>query len=96
MNKVEILAKLREHKAEILKKYPVASLALCGSYARGEETADSDVDLLVELLNPMGWDYIDLLEDIEEILAGYKVDLMSKNGIRPERMKYFSEDLIYI
>ncbi len=96
MNKEEILSKLREHKDEIQQKYPVASLALFGSYARGEETKESDVDVMVELNAPMGWDFIDLLEDIEKLFPQKKVDLISKGGIRPDKWKYFSNDLIYV
>lgn len=96
MNKEEIISKLREHKVEIQRKYPVASLALYGSYARGDNTADSDVDVMVELNAPMGWDFIDLLEDLEKLFPRKKVDLISKGGIRPDRWKYFSNDLIYV
>jgi predicted nucleotidyltransferase len=96
VNKEEIISKLREHKVEIQRKYPVASLALYGSYARGDNTADSDVDVMVELNAPMGWDFIDLLEDLEKLFPRKKVDLISKGGIRPDRWKYFSNDLIYV
>lgn len=59
---------------------------LCfGSYARGEQTKESDVDVIVELGEPMGCDFIDLLEDIERLFPQKKIDLISKNGIQPNR-----------
>lgn len=92
----EVLETLRKHKPGLEKKYPLASLALFGSFARGEQTDSSDVDVMVELKAPMGWDFIDLLEDIEKLFPEKKVDLISKNGIQPYKWKYFSKDLIYV
>lgn len=96
MTREDVLATLRKHKAELGKKYPLASLALFGSFARNEQTDKSDVDLMVELKEPMGWDFIDLLEDIEKLFPEKKVDLISKNGIQPAKWKYFNKDLIYV
>ncbi|GIL23672.1 MAG: hypothetical protein BroJett042_21850 [Bacteroidota bacterium] len=96
MTREDILAILQAHKVEIQKKYPVANLALFGSFARGEQTESSDIDVMVELKEPMGWDFIDLLEDIEKLFPQKKVDVISKNGIIPQRWKYFSKDLIYV
>ena len=96
MTREEVVETLRKHKEELKKKYPVASLALFGSFARDEQTENSDVDVMVELKEPMGWDFIDLLEDIEKLFPLTKVDLISKNGIQPNKWKYFSKDLIYV
>lgn len=96
MDRDSILLILRAHKAEIQKKYPVASLALFGSFARGEQNESSDIDLMVELKEPMGLDFIDLLEDIERLFPKNKIDLVSKKGILPQRWSYFSRDLVYV
>ena len=69
----------------------MASIALFGSYVRGEQTKESDVDVMVELREPMGWDFIDLLEDIERLFQQKKIDLISKKGIQPNRWAYFSK-----
>ena len=44
----EIINKLKEHKEELCKKYNIVSIGVFGSYARGEATPESDVDVLVE------------------------------------------------
>ncbi|WP_297064377.1 nucleotidyltransferase family protein [Thermococcus sp.] len=36
------------------------SIAISGSYARGEETELSDVDILIEFARPVGWEIVDL------------------------------------
>ncbi|HKZ64768.1 MAG TPA: nucleotidyltransferase family protein [Chitinophagaceae bacterium] len=49
-----ILQILRQHKPDLQKKYPVSKLGVFGSYARGEATENSDIDIAVEINGPMG------------------------------------------
>ncbi len=96
LTKEEILKRLREHKGELFKKFPIASLALFGSYARGDETDESDVDVMVELSEPMGWDFVDIAVNLENIFEEKKIDLISKGGIKPRMWPHIEEDLIYV
>jgi predicted nucleotidyltransferase len=48
-----ILEKLRKHKPELQRKYPISRLGIFGSYARGEATMDSDIDIAVEISGPL-------------------------------------------
>jgi hypothetical protein len=91
----EILFKLRNLKSQLTKKYPIAAMALFGSFSRGDQLADSDIDILVELDGKIGSRFIDLAEELESAL-GRKVDLVSKNGIKPRYFKSIKEDLIYV
>jgi predicted nucleotidyltransferase len=60
-----------------------ASLALIGSVARGEAGPDSDVDLLIEILRPMGFfGFFAIQERIEQIL-GRPVDLVTPGALKP-------------
>lgn len=94
MNKEEILRKLRASKADIQAKYPVASLALFGSFARDEQTPQSDVDLLVEFSGPIGLEIVDLVEYLEKILSVRKVDLVSRKYLKPHYQSYIQSDII--
>lgn len=76
-----ILKTLAEHGAEI-RRLGVRSLGLFGSVVRGEATAASDLDFLVEFENPNFDGYMDLLEYLEE-LFGRPVDLVLANTIKP-------------
>lgn len=96
LTKEEILKRLREHKAELQKKFPIASLALFGSYAREDHTDDSDVDLLVEFNGPIGWEMVDLVEEFERMFQGKKVDLISKKFLKPRYRDYIEKDLINV
>ena len=55
---------LRNLKPILSEKYEVERIGYFGSYARGEQTKDSDVDILVEFRRPLGW-------ALQSILRGY-------------------------
>ena len=71
--------------ADYFKTQPVSQVWLFGSYARGEETPESDVDLLVRFdhSNPIGlFAYARMWRELEERL-GRKVDLVEEGTLRP-------------
>jgi|SRR5450432_3081689 predicted nucleotidyltransferase len=71
--------------ADLCRLYRVRELSFFGSAARGEMRPDSDIDLLVEFLPDAGIDLVDyagLMLDLSRLL-GRKVDLVSKNGLKP-------------
>jgi uncharacterized protein len=86
---------LTESKDYLFKKYPLKSMALFGSVARGEETDESDVDIMVEFSQPVGFEFIDLAIELEEVL-NRKVDLVSRKGVKPELLTLIEKDLIYV
>jgi len=49
IDKFYILQFLRENKSYLLKEFGVTSISLFGSFARGEEREDSDIDFLVDM-----------------------------------------------
>lgn len=93
--KEEITENLRKQKIVLLKKYPIKELALFGSYSRDEQTALSDIDIMVEFYKPVGLEFIDLADELEALLK-IKVDLVSKNGIKSKYYKAIEQDLIYV
>jgi len=84
VDKTEILARLRELKSELHKRYKVNDIGLFGSFARTEEHESSDIDILVEF--EKGADLLDFvaLADFLEESLGRQVDLVTKNALRPE------------
>ena len=91
----KILDCLHKHKLSLFAKYPIRSLALFGSYAPNGAREGSDVDILVEFSQPVGFEFIDLAGELEELLQ-QKVDLVSKNGVKPNVWPFIEKDLIYI
>ena len=69
--------------AELCAKYEVRVLRVFGSVARGEDSEESDLDLLVEFAGEKSlFDLIGLQLDLEERL-GRKVDLATPSSISP-------------
>lgn len=91
----EIKRTIEEHKGELEERFKVKSLAVFGSYVRDQQSEISDVDMLVEFKEPVGLLFIHLADFLEEIL-GVKVDLLTPDGIKPNRRRYIMEDLIYV
>ena len=91
MDRALALELLRHHRAE-LAGVGVGSLALFGSVARDEATSDSDVDLLVEFVTPVGrFELFEVKRRLEEIL-GVRVDLTTPGGLKPSvRERVLSE-----
>ncbi|MCX2678525.1 nucleotidyltransferase family protein [Galbibacter sp. EGI 63066] len=91
----DIKNKLSSHKSRLFKDYPIKSLAIFGSYSRSEQENSSDLDILVEFSDRIGIRFIDLAEELEKIV-GFKVDLVSKKGIKEKYLNSINSDLIYV
>lgn len=76
---------------------PVLKAWLFGSFSRGEETAESDVDIIVLLdkSQPVGLKYFGMWSDLEQLL-GRKVDLVSEGTLLPFAQKTANRDKILI
>jgi len=80
----------------LLKKYKVKSIFIFGSYARGDQNKKSDIDILVEFSEPVG--FFNFL-DLEEYLAGLlgrKVDMVTKKALKPNIGKNILREMIRI
>ncbi len=83
MRREEIIKCLRDHSEELRTKLGVRSLAVFGSFARGDARDDSDVDILVDFKERTTFDaYMDLKFYLEDIL-GRPVDLVTQRALRP-------------
>jgi predicted nucleotidyltransferase len=96
LTKGEILALLAQNKERLAQKYPLKSLALFGSYARGTQVNGvSDIDLLVDFSAPVGMEIVDLVMDLEDILK-HRVDVVTYNAVKDRLFHYIKEDLEYV
>ena len=83
---------LSSHKLEMFQKYHVKNLAIFGSYSRNEQNRKSDLDILVEFDSQVGVEFIDLANYLEAMLK-VRVDLVSRNGLKPKHYKEIRSDL---
>lgn len=91
----EIRSQLAYLKKKLQKSYPIASIAIFGSYSRNEQSSSSDIDLLVEFNGKIGSNFILLANELEQELGG-SVDLVSKNGMKEKYFNRIKSDLIYV
>jgi predicted nucleotidyltransferase len=92
----EIIMILREHKEELARKFGVKELGVFGSYARGEATPESDLDLLVEFTEPPGlFRFLELERYLSELL-GARVELVSRQALKPHIGRQILQEAIAI
>ncbi len=92
----DLLSKLEENLPRLRKEYGVKSLGLFGSYLRGEQKSDSDVDILVDFEEPIGLlKFLNLELHLTELL-GIKVDLVMKAALKPGIGKHILSEVAYI
>jgi uncharacterized protein len=85
---------LRKHLPELKEKYSVSYLGIFGSYIRGEQTKDSDLDILVEFDKILGLlKYIELEYYLSDLL-GVKVDLVTRTGLKQNVEKHILNEVI--
>ncbi len=77
---------IQEVVCQLGEQYGAERIWLFGSYARGEATKDSDVDLRIDKGRIFGLEYVGLVLDLEKTL-GVSVDLLESNSVQ----EYFKE-----
>jgi predicted nucleotidyltransferase len=88
-----ILDFLREH-ADELRAMGVVRIGLFGSYVRGEQRPDSDIDFLVQMRSPSYRDFMNVWNFLEDQL-GRKVDLGEEHLLKPIVRPYVLREVKY-
>lgn len=94
----KILETLRELLPKIKTQYQIKQLGLFGSYVREEATQDSDIDILIEFKPDINFGlitYCQLENKLSETL-GKRVDLVTKDGLKPYIGANILEEVIYL
>ncbi len=92
----EIKGILYQYREELGKKYKVKEIGVFGSYVRDENVKKSDIDVLVEFREPIGlFKFMELEEYLEDLL-GTKVDLVTKEALKPYIGKRILEEVNYL
>ena len=93
-------SRLKEKILPVILPYGVKRVAIFGSFARGEETAQSDIDLLITLKPmgqrpPLGLKWFGLEEELTRIV-GKKVDLVSEKALSPYIRPYVVKEMVIL
>ena len=87
------IRKLHEMLPELKEKYHVSYLGIFGSYIRGEQKSESDLDILVEFSKtPTIFKFVNLENYLSDAL-GIKVDLVMKDALKPNIGKHILSEV---
>ena len=89
------LTMIKNIVSEYAEKYGADKVSLFGSYARGDMTENSDIDLLIEKGSIRGLQFASLLCDLEDAL-GKPVDLISTRGADKEFLDAVQKDEVLL
>ena len=89
-----ILRVIREKQSELARRFSVRRIGVFGSFARGSASAESDVDILVELAEPTFDHYMDLKFYLEEVL-NRSVDLVMADTVKPRLRPIIGKEVVY-
>lgn len=83
--KEDVLEKLSQHLPELGIRFSVETIGVFGSVSRGEDTAESDIDIFYAFREGSGAGMFTCMELVSylEDLFGRRVDLVSLNGMKP-------------
>ncbi len=95
MTKLEIIEFLRSHKDEMHEKFGLIKIGLFGSYVRGEQREDSDIDLVVEIESDNKFrSFFGLKAYLEESFQK-NIDLGIEESVKPTVRKYIQKEIEY-
>lgn len=93
----QIKNSLDQRQLSLLKeKYNVKELGVFGSVARGDNTLSSDIDILVEFSEPVGFFKFVELEDYLSKILGTKVDLVTKKALKSAIKEDILKEVVYV
>ena len=92
----EIITIITAHKPELMSTYKIKSIGVFGSYVRGEQKDDSDIDILVEFAAPVSlFDHGGLQYHMNKLLQN-NTDVIDKDELLSEYKDIILKEVRYI
>ena len=89
-----IKAKLAVYKPVLADRYGVKEIGIFGSYVRGDQQQESDVDILVDFTRSISLlEFVHLENELSDLL-GVKVDLVMKTALKPRIGRHILEEVV--
>ena len=89
-----VVHKIADMRRELTERFTVKRIGVFGSFARGDQRAESDVDIIIELAEPTFDHYMDLKFRLEEVLQR-PVDLVMADTVKPRLKPIIEREVIY-
>ena len=87
---------LVEQKSLLQNKYRISRLGIFGSYIRGEQRSESDVDVLIDYDKAPSLIELIEIENMLSDLLGLKVDLVTSKGLKPQLRRHILDEVVYL
>ena len=81
-------------RQELNQRFTVKRIGVFGSFARGDEGPESDVDIIIELTDPTFDNYMDLKFMLEDVLQR-SVDLVMADTLKPRLRPIIEQEAVY-
>ena len=96
IDRERVLAALRSKRDDIERRYGVRMIGIVGSVARGEATHESDVDVIVDIVEtPTLFDLFHAEQELQEAIGlGLPVEFVLREGMRPSGRALIERDLL--
>jgi predicted nucleotidyltransferase len=93
----QIIAYIKAHKDDFRETYGIRSIGLFGSFARKEQTDESDIDIAIEMVPEKKnlHNFLAFKRLLEKELAR-KVDLGIESALKPEAKRFIAKEIIYV
>jgi len=88
----KVMEIIRSELPYLTQHFGVKRIGLFGSFARGAPRSDSDVDILVEFDRPIGLEFMDFAEYLEQVLDR-KVDILTPAGLQSIRVRRIAQEI---
>ncbi len=92
----ELKELLQIHKETFREQYGLKEIGIFGSYVRGDQGAESDLDILIELEKPIGFVKFMKLERALSELLGIRVEMVTKKALKPYIGKRILQEVRYV
>ena len=87
---------LKQNKRVLRRDFKIKQLGIFGSYVRGEQKRNSDVDILIEFSETPGlFDFMKIENNLGALLRK-KVDLVMKGALKPAIGKHIMNEVVYV
>lgn len=92
----EIKALIENNREDLRSQYGVKEIGIFGSFAKGMQNADSDLDILIEFEKPIGFIRFMRLEKMLSELFRIRVELVTKKALKPYIGQRILSEVVYV
>ena len=95
--KETILSTIQTHKTELFK-IGIRDIGLFGSYVRGEQSDNSDIDILIDFEpDRENYDnYMAVYDRLEQLFKNERIEIVTKNGLSPYIGPRILNEVVYV